>query len=161
MNSKKLQTLPDNSRVWIYQAQTPFSEEVTAAIDAHVQQFVEQWTSHNRALRAVGEVLHRQFIVLAVDENMAGASGCSIDKSVHFMQALEGEFGINLFDRMSFTYQIGHEIFTANREDFARLYAEQRINDDTLVFDNLVKTKADFDKNWIKPLGESWHKRMV
>ena len=156
-----IETLPETTRVWIYQAQTPFSEELTGEIKRHVRQFATQWTSHNRALRSMGAVYHNQFIVLMVDESQAGASGCSIDKSVHFIQALEGEFGVNLFDRMTFTYKIGDEIHTAPRDKFAALYAEGVINDKTLVFDNLVKTKGDFDSNWIKPLGESWHKRMV
>ena len=156
-----LEQLPDTTRIWIYQAQTPFSNELALEIGQHVANFAEQWVSHNRALRAVGEVRHNQFILLGVDESQAGASGCSIDKSVHFMQALEGKYGINLFDRMTFTYQQDGKVLAAPRDEFAALYAAGTIDDETLVFDNLVKTKADFETSWVKPLGESWHKRMV
>lgn len=156
-----MNNLPDTSRVWIYQAQQAFSAELSAEIQQQVQAFAQQWVSHNRALRASGEVLHDQFIVLMVDESQAGASGCSIDKSVHFMQALEAKYGINLFDRMTFTYKDGDQVMTAPREQFARLYAEGKINDETLVFDNLIKTKGEFSNKWIKSLGQSWHKRMV
>lgn len=156
-----MNNLPDTSRVWIYQAQQAFSAELSAEIQQQVQAFAQQWVSHNRALRASGEVLYDQFIVLMVDESQAGASGCSIDKSVHFMQALEAKYGINLFDRMTFTYKDGDQVMTAPREQFARLYAEGKINDDTLVFDNLIKTKGEFSNKWIKSLGQSWHKRMV
>lgn len=156
-----MNNLPDTSRVWIYQAQQAFSAELSAEIQQQVQAFAQQWVSHNRALRASGEVLYDQFIVLMVDESQAGASGCSIDKSVHFMQALEAKYGINLFDRMTFTYKDGDQVMTAPREQFARLYAEGKINDETLVFDNLIKTKGEFSNKWIKSLGHSWHKRMV
>ncbi len=156
-----MNNLPDTSRVWIYQAQQAFSAELSAEIQQQVQAFAQQWVSHNRALRASGEVLYDQFIVLMVDESQAGASGCSIDKSVHFMQALEAKYGINLFDRMTFTYKDGDQVMTAPREQFARLYAEGKINDETLVFDNLIKTKGEFSNKWIKSLGQSWHKRMV
>lgn len=154
-------TLADASRVWIYQAQSPVSEAIAVEIQQHIEHFSKQWTSHNQALRATGMLLHKQFIVLMVDESQAGASGCSIDKSVHFIQALEGKYGINLFDRMSFTYKIGNEIHTAPRDTFAQLYADGVINDTTPVFDNLITTKGAFETSWIKPLGESWHKRMV
>ncbi len=153
--------LPDSARLWIYQADTPFREEDLPALRARLQDFVRQWTSHNQQLAAAADVLHRRFIVLAVDERQAGASGCSIDKSVAFMQSLQDEYRTNLFNRLIFTYQDGDEIKSAHKDEFAQLYAQGRIHDDTLVFDPLVATKSDFDRSFVKPLGQSWHKRMV
>ncbi|MEO1712860.1 MAG: hypothetical protein AAFU60_05940 [Bacteroidota bacterium] len=156
-----MEALPDTSRVWIYQSNRIFTEAETQRLKVILQQFAEQWTSHNRALRANASLLHDRFIVLLVDESMAGASGCSIDKSVHFMQAIEQEFGVQLFDRMNFAYQQGSEIRTANRDEFVSLYAQGIITDETIVFDNLVKTKGELSSGWQKPLAESWHARMV
>jgi len=78
--------LPDTTRVWIYQAQTPFTENKIAEIRQHISNFTTSWVSHNNQLRAFGDIYHNQFIVLMVDESLAGASGCSIDKSVHFIK---------------------------------------------------------------------------
>ncbi len=96
-----------------------------------------------------------------VDESQAGASGCSIDKSVYFIKEIENVLQINLFDRLTFAYKDGNEIKTAQRDDFARLFNEGKINYETMVFNNLVKTKKDFDETWLIPLRASWHKRMV
>ncbi len=117
--------------------------------------------SHNRQLKAFGDLIHRQFIVLMVDESQAGASGCSIDSSVRFIKALQAEYQLDLFDRMTFTYLEGEEVKTANRDTFSALYQAGTIDDSTLVFDTLVDNKAKFETAWIKPLGQSWHKRMV
>lgn len=155
------EVLPDTTRVWIYQAQTPFTENKITEIRQHISNFTTSWVSHNNQLRAFGDIYHNQFIVLMVDESLAGASGCSIDKSVHFIKQLEQHYSIDLFDRMTFTYKDGEVIKSAPRMEFAQLYKSGKINDTTLVFDNLIKTKADFEANWVKPLGESWHKRMV
>jgi hypothetical protein len=154
-------TFPPTSRIWIYQSNQPIPTEKTVELTAHIQQFTQQWTAHNQALRAYGELRDQRFIILMVDESQAGASGCSIDKSVHFVKHLEQAFGLNLFDRMTFTYQENGEIKAAPREEFAQLFAEGIINEETLVFDNLVKNKEEFEKSWVKKLGESWHKRMV
>ncbi len=154
-------TLPDTSRVWIYQAQAPLSPKITQEIEAHLTKFATAWVSHNNQLHAFAKVFHNQFLVLMVDESQAGASGCSIDKSVHFMQQLEQHYQIVLFDRMTFTYKDGDTIRSASKNEFAALYKAGTITDDTLVFDNLVKTKKDFDSQWVKPLASSWHKRMV
>lgn len=153
--------LPDTTRIWIYQSNRPINKEILPAIKSEVQHFAQNWVSHNRELNSFGDIFHDQFIVLMVDESMAGASGCSIDSSVHFMKSLESNFGLSLFDRMTFTYQDGDEIKSAPRDEFAKLYAEGKINDQTIVFDNLVKNKGQFESAWQKPLGESWHKRMV
>ncbi len=153
--------LPDSTRVWIYQAKAPFSETISQEIQEHLSQFATNWISHNNQLRSYAAVYHDQFIVLLVDESQAGASGCSIDKSVRFLQQIQDQYKVELFDRLTFTYKDGEVIKTAHKTRFSELYKAGEITDDTLVFDNLVTNKADFEKNWLKPLKDSWHKRMV
>ena len=154
-------TLPDTARVWIYQSDRPFKEEDIPEIRQELQHFARGWVSHNKQLRAHAEVLHNRFLVLMVDEGQAGASGCSIDSSVYFLKQMQAKYGVNLFDRMSFSYQQEDKVYTVHREEFARLYQEGQINDDTMVFDTLVNTKGALENSWLKPLAKSWHHRMV
>ena len=153
--------LPATARVWIYQSDQAFEKTLLPEIKLKIQNFINSWLSHNRQLRAYGGLYHQRFIVLMVDEDQADASGCSIDASVHFIQRLGAEYNRDLFNRMLFAYKDGEDICIARREEFAQLYKAGKINDTTLVFDNLVKNKGDFDTKWIKPLGESWHQRIL
>ena len=153
--------LPPSTRVWVYASNQPFNAEDTPTVRTKIQDFAQQWVSHNRHLRSIGDLVHDRFVVLMVDESQAGASGCSIDKSVYFLKSLQSAYGVDLFDRMQFSYLDGETVKTVNRDTFAKLYQEGQINDDTLVFDPLVNSKADFDASFVKPLGQSWHKRMV
>jgi len=155
------QSLPETARIWIYQSSTPILAEKFNKISSQLQQFTQDWTAHSQALRAFGTIKHERFILLMVDESQAGASGCSIDKSVRFIQFLEEQHGLSLMDRMTFTFEKNGKIQAANREEFAQMYQKGELTDETIVFDNLVKTKGDFEVNWRKKLGESWHKRMV
>jgi len=154
-------TLPSTSRVWIYQASRPFPREAVGKVKEEIQAFVESWTSHNRNLQASADLLHHRFVILMVDESKAGASGCSIDKSVYFLKNLQAKYDLDLFDRMHFSFKDGDRVSTLDRNGFAQAYKEGTITDDTLVFDTLVKTKGEFDNEWLKPLKDSWHKRMV
>ena len=156
-----MSTLPPTTRIWIYQSNEPFPEQEVPKIQQQVQDFAQQWISHNRQLRAHSDVLHNRFVVLMVDESQADASGCSIDKSVYFLKDLQAQYGVDLFDRMQFSYLDGEDVKTVPKEVFAKLYAEGSIHDDTPVFDTLVSNKGDFDSDFIKPLGKSWHKRFV
>ncbi len=153
--------LPGEAKVWIYQSNRPFTEEELKVLEPQIGAFADEWVSHNVKLKAFGAVYLKQFIVLMVDESQAGASGCSIDRSVYFLKLVERNFGVELFDRQTFAFRLGDEVRTAPKQEFSALFQKGIINDHTLVFDNLVNTKASFDQAWIKPLGESWHKRMV
>lgn len=153
--------LPAQTRVWIYQSNQPLHAELIPAIRQAAQTFARQWISHNNQLRAAADILFNQFVVLMVDESQAGASGCSIDKSVAFIKHLQAELGVDFFDRMTFTYLEGDQVHTANRELFTSRYQEGIITDETQVFDTLVSTKEAFDKGFIKPLAQSWHKRLI
>lgn len=156
-----LDQLSADTRVWIYQSNQAFKKEDEPQVKNYIKQFVQQWVSHNRQLKAFGDLVHRHFVILMVDESQAGASGCSIDSSVRFVKGLQAEYGVDLFDRMTFTYLDGDQVVTADRATFAAKYQAGEITDDTLVFDTLVDNKLKFETGWIKPLGQSWHKRMV
>jgi hypothetical protein len=150
------------SKVWIYTAQRPFNTEEEALVEEALARFSKDWTAHNQALKASGEVFAHQVIVLVVDERMAGASGCSIDKSVHFLEKLSAQLGIDLFDRMRFGWldTSGNARFDS-RDELSKLKAEGHIGENTLMFNSLAPTLGELrEKAWQK-LGDSWHKRLI
>jgi hypothetical protein len=53
------------------------------------------------------------------------------------------------------------QIYTLPLNELKGAYAKGIVNDDTFVFNNLVKSKAEFLKSWVIPLGQSWHKKFV
>lgn len=154
--------LPENARVWVYQSNKPFSEEQLTVLDNKLEAFVEKWLSHGSAVRAWGGIKYNRFIILVVDESYEAPSGCSIDSSVAFIKNIENEFNVDLFDRFNFAYKVDEQtILSANRDDFAALFATQQINGQTIVFNNLVQTKGDLEKKWEVQLENSWHVNMV
>lgn len=148
------------SRIWIYQSDRELSETEIAKLETQLNQFAQSWTAHNQQLKAAAQIAFNRFIILLVDESQAGASGCSIDKSVRFIKDVESEFNINLFDRFSTAYFDGNEIKTASREQFENLLREGKVNAETIVFNNMVSTLADLQTKWQVPLKNSWHNRV-
>jgi len=99
---------------------------------------------------------------MLVDEKQAMASGCSIDKSVHFVLGLESELGISLTNRMLFAYRNNEgAICIVNRTEFERLVKAGLINDSTPVFNTLVKNKSELAAGFEIPFEKSWHKNLV
>lgn len=153
--------LPATSRVWIYQSSRALTADEQARLLPQIRSFVEQWTSHREAVSAWGGILHDYFLVLIVDESQVGTGGCSIDSSVAFVRAVGDALGIDWFDRWNFAYWQGDAVHTAQRDDFAHLYQKGEINDQTLVFNNLIQTKADLENQWKVPMSSSWHRNFV
>ena len=50
--------------------------------------FIEAWTAHGKDLQAGYKIVYKRFIVIALNQNLNNATGCSIDASVHFIQAI-------------------------------------------------------------------------
>ncbi len=139
-----------NSKVWVYQSSRPFTDAEIVAINQQLKTFSAEWTAHNLQLHAGGFVYEDRIIVLMVDESKNEASGCSIDKSVHFLKALESQYQINLFDRMLVTYMDHDKLSTTTLHELDQLEATQ------LVIDPLVRTKMEFDERFVLPLKDSW-----
>jgi hypothetical protein len=153
--------MQESSRVWIYQSNREFSEKEMVNLRNELNSFSKSWVSHSQLLTATTDVLYCRFIVLIVDESYVGAGGCSIDTSVAFLHQLEARYSVNLFDRLTFAWLENDEVKTAPKEEFALLFQKGLINDETLVFDNLVRTKAELESEWLKPLAKSWHKKIL
>lgn len=155
-----LNHLPDSSRVWIYQASAPLAPAAQQRIHHALQQFVQGWDAHGTSLSAGFDILHDQFIVLAVDEAKQNATGCSIDKSVHLMLELEKELKISLTDRKAVAYREENSIATTPMHEFWALRKAGRVTGSTVVFDNLVKTLGELKTEWEKPFEQSWHQTL-
>jgi hypothetical protein len=157
----ELREMPPHSRIWVYQSVTELSPELVAQIHLRARNFIGEWASHGNKLQAVAEVLHHRFVVVAVDEGGATASGCGIDKSFRFIQDLEREFQISLLNRTHVAWEGEGKIQSASQTEFEVLLANGKVNSQTLVFNNLIETKAQLDHSWRIPLLESWHARLL
>lgn len=127
-----------------------------------LDEFCHQWTAHNQQLKAVSEVIEGRYLVLMVDESQAGASGCSIDKSVHFLEELGRVTGADLFERMRFGWlDKDGTLHTADRQGLSEAFGAQIISEETLMVNTLVQNKRELQEKWLVPLSQSWHKRLI
>jgi len=152
--------ISENSRVWVYQANRILTQEEEIAILQILHNFTAEWLAHGHALAAIGEVLHHQFIILSVDEEVAGATGCSIDKSVNLMKEIEQKFNLNLFDRFRIAFRQNEEVINCSREEFEEFIKSGKVDKDTLVFNNLITSRNEMQTAWEIPLKDSWHARV-
>ena len=150
-----------NAKVWIYQSSALFTAADVEKLTSITSEFVKDWAAHGSNLIADYQLFFNRFICLFVDESAQGASGCSIDSSVHFIQNLEKQFGISLMNRTDVAYvDAKGDIKLIDLHELKDATTKGEISDKTFVFNNLVRTKEEMEKLWLSPISESWHKRM-
>lgn len=153
--------LPDSSRVWIYQANRSFTETELQEISSKLDQFLTAWTAHGANLNASYEIRYKRFIIIALDQELNAATGCSIDASVNFIQKLEKEYDVDLLDKMNVSYKQGEYVAYKPLLDFRKMAKEKAVSPNTIVFNNLVNNKAEYLNHWEVPASESWHNRFL
>ncbi len=153
--------MPDESRVWIYPSNRPFSESEIPLLKELVEKFLTQWTAHNQALEASYDLPYNRFIILAVNQKNVQASGCSIDASVRFIQQMESQFGLVLLDKMNVTFKQGEFLAHKPLDEFVKMAKAKSVSGATVVFNNLVDTIADYKQFWEVPAKDSWHQRFI
>jgi len=153
------ENLNDNSRIWVYQSSREFNAEEIEAMEVKLKDFVNEWTRHGDDLKASFEIKYNHFIILAVDESFNQVSGCSIDASTHIFKQFESEFKVELLNKLNTAFKHGDHINVVSLADFQKYVKEDKINPDTLVFNNMVQNKADLKTLWEVPANRSWHSR--
>ncbi len=154
-------TLPEESRIWIYQANRSFTDEEISEIETKLDTFIENWTAHGSDLQSGYLIKYKRFIIVALNQNLNKATGCSIDASVHFIQQLEKDYQVDLMDKMNVSYKQGDFIAYKTLLDFKKMAKEKAVSKNTIVFNNLVTNIAEFNDNWEVPASESWHSRFL
>lgn len=155
----EFENLPDDSRLWIYQSNRKFSDNEIELLNQQITDFLIQWTAHGTSLEAGFEIKYNRFIIIGLNQEKASATGCSIDASVHFIQQLEKQLDVDLLDKMNVTFYTGEYITFKPLNEFRKMVKSKAISKNTVVFNNLVNTKAEYLENWKVPAHESWHSR--
>ena len=152
-------SLPQTARIWIYQCNRSFTLDEVQEISNKLQTFLDGWTAHGVDLKAAFEIRYKRFVVIGLDQNQQLASGCSIDASVNFIQQLEIAYKVDLLDKLNVSYKQGDNIAFKPLKEFKKMVKDKAVSKNTIVFNHLVQTKAEYLDFWEVPASESWHAR--
>lgn len=154
-------SLPEESRVWIYQANRSLTDDELLEIKDKLNIFIQNWTAHGSNLQSGYTIKYKRFIVIALNQNLNNATGCSIDASVHFIQRIEKDYNVDLMDKMNVSYKQGEFVAYKTLLDFKKMAKDKAVSKNTIVFNNMVNNIAEFKENWEVPASESWHSRFL
>lgn len=150
--------ITDNARLWVYQADRALTPDEVTSVEQALQSALNGWAAHGHPLLSSARVVDSRFVLVAVDESHALPSGCSIDASVHFLQAIGRQFNIDFFDRSVAYVAADGAVQTLTLPQLKAAVAEGILTPETTVFNNLIAKKAELG-SWKVKAGDTWLKR--
>jgi hypothetical protein len=153
--------MPDFARLWIYQANRKLTFDEKSIIETGLRQLCEEWAAHGTPLKTSYKIEFNQFIILAVDERDAGASGCSIDSTVRLLQNLQKQIGIDFFDRQKIAFAKGEEVLLYPLSELKSLFESGILNGEGITFNNALTSKGEWEQMWQIPAKASWLSRYL
>ena len=154
--------LPDDARCWIFGASAPVDDIDDQRLLAAVDAFLLQWKAHGAPLTASRDWRDEHFLVIAVDQNQEGASGCSIDGLFRTLKGLETAIGASLVEGglVYFRDPLGL-VHAVARDDFELLVKQGEVNGETKVFDTTLSTLGDYRTKFERRAKDSWHAALL
>jgi len=151
--------MKDSSRLWVYQSSRFLNNDEAEWLTQALSTFLDGWKAHGQPLLCSFRIEKNLFIVVAVDEAACGASGCSIDASVHALQSMQQTLGVDFFSRdtLAFSGDNGPELVKLT--DLKKRVNEGEIHADKLMYNTLIGRKSELDSKWIVAAKDTWVKR--
>ena len=152
-------SLSENSKVWIYPSNRKFYPNEIAPITEKVNSFLTDWKTNNSDIAVSVKILYNRFIVVFTSPETP-LTTTAIDILVAFIIKLQEEYSIDLLDKMNVCFKQGEYVQYKDLKEFKKLIKNKAVTQKTIVFDNLVHTKIDFENYWEIPASESWYKNL-
>lgn len=154
-------SLPADSRCWVFGARAPLDEVDAPRLMTVVDRFLKEWKAHGVPLTCGRVFRDEHFLVVAVDEASAGASGCSIDGLFRLLVQAEEGIGTSMVGggNVYFRDEVGL-VHCLPLPEFELLAAGGDLSPETTVFDTTVTTLEAYRERFERPARESWHAQL-
>jgi hydroxymethylglutaryl-CoA reductase len=151
------ETLPETAKVWVYPSNRKFYDTEIDGIHDKIKSFIESWKSDDESFQVSYQLVYNRFIVLFADASGSPLLNADIDASVQFILQLQQEYEVELLDKMNVCFKQGDYVQYKELIDFKKLLKNKAVTEKTIVFDNLITTKEEFESHWEVPISESWY----
>ncbi len=148
--------MPDDSRIWIYQSDRDLIESEMSMIDDKTSLFLDSWQAHGKDLECSYTIIHKRFIIIAVNENINPIGGCSIDYSLKLINDISDSIQLNLLNRLIVNFKVDNKISSASLNDLKSKIKDGTLCSETIIFNTTINTKGELLNDFEIDIGSSW-----
>ena len=155
-------SLPDDSRCWVFGARAPIDDVDEPRLMTAVDRYLKQWKAHGMPLVCGRTFRDEHFLVVAVDERASHASGCSVDGLFRTLQGIEAGIGTSLVGGGNVYFRDeGGMVHCLPLPEFEQMVRLGEVHGETTVFDTTVTTLGAYRERFEGPARESWHRQLL
>ncbi len=144
-------TLAETSKVFIYPSNRKFYKDEFPVFNKKIKNFLDNF----ERVDSFFEIKYQRFIIVVISEETP-LSIDQNDKLVGFIISLEDEFEITLLDKVNVCFKQGEYVQLKEITAFKKLIKNKGVSKKTIVFDNLISIKEEYDNYWEMPAEFSW-----
>jgi len=144
-------TLSKTSKVFIYPSRRKLYKDELPVFKEKLESFLNNFIGIN----SFYEIRYQRFIIIIISED----TSLSIEQNnelVAFVISLENEFKVSLLDKVNVCFKQGEYVQLKEIPEFKKLIKNKGVSKKTIVFDNLINSKEEYDNSWEIPIENSW-----
>ena len=153
--------IPNRGKLWVFPSSRKFYPQEISELKEQIETFLNNWTHNGQSLNCAYQLKHDRFIIVTVDDSEISLSLKAHDKLVAFIQNLETKLEIILLDKINVCYKQGEFVQYKDLKEFKQLMKNKGVSQKTVVFDNMITTKEEFENNWEINIMDSWLGRLL
>ena len=154
-------TMPDDSRIWIYQSNRDFNESEIGVIKDKTISFLDNWQAHGKDLECSYSIIDKRFIILAVNESANPIGGCSIDFSLQLIKDISNTIGIDLLNRLVVNYRLDNKVESLSLSDLKNKIKDGDFSPETIIFNTAINSKSELLNNFEIDIRSSWLSKFI
>jgi len=149
--------LPDDAYAFIYPSSRKFYKQETEKLKSEIERFLDKnFTDYSFFFK----LIENRFIAIFVDSKQS-LPITLLDNLASFILKLEQQYNITLLDKINICFKQGEYIQYQDMKKFRTLLKNKSISKNTVIFNNLVQNKYDFEHHFKVPLSKSWLAHLV
>jgi len=154
-------TMPDDSRIWIYQSNRDFNDSEIGIINDKTISFLDNWKAHGKDLECSYSIIDKRFIIIAVNESVNPIGGCSIDFSLQLIKDISNTIGIDLLNRLVVNYKIDNRLESLSLSDLKNKIKDGGFSPETIIFNTAINSKSELLNNFKIDIRSSWLSKFI
>ncbi|MEN8187904.1 MAG: ABC transporter ATPase [Bacteroidota bacterium] len=143
--------LEDNSKVYIFPSDRKLYPDEIPVLSEKITDFLEDLSE----VDSFFEIKYQRFIIILV----SGKTPLSVSQNealVLLMFSFEKELNLSLIDKVKVFFKQGKYVQCKEVPDFKKLIKNRGVSKNTIVFNNFIHSKSEYDCCWEVPASESW-----
>ena len=153
--------IPTWSKLWVFPSSRKFYEQEISGLKENIEAFLNSWTNEDQLFNCAYELKYDRFIIISVDNSEINLSLKTHDALSVFIQELEKKYEVILLDKINVCYKQGEFVQYKDIVEFKKMMKEKGVSSKTIVFDNMIITKAELENDWEINIMDSWLGRLL